>query len=302
MATNGNLANMEWVQPGSTSAFRTPNHLSSSQDTDVSYLLRGDSSGHQFRPQYGNNNEYHTGELGQNLHPGLHNTGLTMEEHFWPQQNDHLNNTPLQVEQLQNGTTQDENEQHSDPSDEDAPTTVGPARQQITTIPRSERRKKYKPKPAPSHPRSFRPFAPNEAKDTMLAQWRTPPIVGSYVMFPNKKLKYNPVPPDLDQVRGKLFKMDESVLLKNSQEVADYVPHITNFWRRAVSRHEVDEETGVQYEHWHCRSAKITKAPAHSVGKGIRNKTGTKVQLHGESSAPDLKGYVLMRGRGQGCL
>jgi hypothetical protein len=261
------------------------NRLGSSHNTDVSHLLRGDASDHHSRSQYGITNEYNTHQLGHNLHPGLHATGLNIEEHFWPQQNEPLNNTPPQSEHLQNGVTQDDNVRqdlaNNAPSDQEAPTTNGPAQRQKTTIPRSERRKHYKPKPDPSHPRLFRPFAPNETKDTMLAQWRTPQIVGSYVMFPNKQLKYNPVPPDLDQVREKLFKMEESVLLKNSQEVADYVPHITNFWRRALQKVEVDEETGVQYEHWYCRSKKSRK-PAESVSKGIRNKTKNRVVMHGE--------------------
>jgi hypothetical protein len=171
----------------------------------------------------------------------------------------------------------------STPSDQDAPITNGPVRGKRSAIPRSERRKHYKPKPDPSDPRLFRPFAPNEAKNTMLAQWTTPPIIGSYVMFPNKKLKYNPVPPDLDQVREKLFKMEDSVLLKNSQELADYLPHVTNFWRRVVQKQEVDPGTGLQYEYWYCRSKKSRK-PAESVSKGIRNKAGKRVVLHGRSS------------------
>jgi hypothetical protein len=272
---------MDWTRPAPPTG-----HLGSSHETDVSYLMRGDASSHHSRSQYGITNEYHPNQLGHNIHPGLHATGLNIEEHFWPQQNDPVNNTTLQSENLQNGVTHDGNARqdfvNDAPSDQDATITNGPAQRQKTRIPRSERRKHYKPKPDPSHPRLFRPFAPNETKDTMLAQWRTPQIVGSYVMFPNKQLKYNPVPPDLDQVREKLFKMDESVLLKNSQEVADYVPHITNFWRRAVQKVEVDEETGVQYEHWYCRSKKKGRKPAESVSKGIRNKAMNSVAMHGE--------------------
>lgn len=288
MANNANNANMDWTQPTPASAFRNgnSNHLVSPQDADVSYMIRGDASGHQSRSQYIITNEYHTNHLGHNLHPGLHGSGLGIEEHFWPQQNDPSNNIPPHSEHLQVGVTHDgdshQTSTHDAPSDQDAPTTNGPVRRQRTTVPRSERRKHYKPKPDPSHPRLFRPFAPNETKDTMLAQWRTPPVVGSYVMFPNKRLKYNPVPPDLDKVREKLFKMEQSVLLKNSQEVADYVPHITNFWRRAVQRHDVDAETGVQYEHWYCRSKRARKPP-ESVSKGIRNRTGKNVVMHGES-------------------
>lgn len=83
--------------------------------------------------------------------------------------------------------------------------------------------------------------------------------------------------------------MDESVLLKNSQEVADYVPHITNYWRRALQKVEIDEETGVQYEHWYCRSKKKGRKPAESVSKGIRNKTMNSVAMHGGFGASKLE-------------
>jgi len=276
-------ANTDWTQP----AFRNGNSEGSSHDADV-YLLRGGASGHQSRSQYGITNEYHPERLAHNVHPGQHATGLNIEEQFWPQQNEPSNNTQPQSERVQNGVIHDEGVSHDDPSTQDAPTTNGPVRKRKTAIPRSERRKQYKPKPKPSNPRLFRPFAPDETKNTMLAQWRTPQIVGSYVMFPNKQLKYHPVPPDLDQVREKLFKMDESVLLKNSQEVADYVPHITNYWRRVVQKVEVDENTGVQHEHWYCRSTRVRK-PAESVSKGIRNKAKNRVVMHGEFWAAVLE-------------
>lgn len=298
---------MDWTQ-SSASAFRqsNTNHFDSSHATDISYLLRDDASGHHSRSQYGVTNEYQPNQLGHNLHPGSQTTGLNIGEHFWPQQNDSSNNTPPQSEHLHNepihGHDSHQDAANDTASDQDEPVTDGPVRKKRTAVPRSERRKHYKPKPEPSDPRLFRPFAPNEAKNTMLAQWTTPPIVGTYVMFPNKQLKYNPVPPDLDQVREKLFKMDESVLLKNSQEVADYLPHITNFWRRVVQKHEADEETGVQYEYWYCRSKKSRK-PAESVSKGIRNKAQKKVVLHGRLSVSDLsRRHMLMCGRGQGHL
>jgi hypothetical protein len=298
-----NATNMDWTRP-TTSGFRNdnPNHL----NTDGSYLLRGDASGHHSRSQYGVSNDHQPNQLGHNLPPGLHATGLNVEEHFWPQQNDSPNDIPPQSEHVQNGSTHDENAcqdvANDAPSDQDAPTSNGPVRGQRSAIPRSERRKNYKPKPDPSNPRLFRPFALNEAKNTMLAQWTTPPIVGTYVMFPNKQLKYNPVPPDLDQVREKLFKMDESVLLKNSQEVADYLPHITNFWRRVAQKQEFDPGTGLQYEYWHCRSRQSRKQGG-SVSKGIRNKPKNKVVLHGRVlSIQSSRRHMLMCGRGQGRL
>lgn len=265
-------------------------HLAPSHETDVSYLLRGDGSVHHSRSQYGHDYHSNNSHLGQNLHAGLHAPAPNIEEHYWPHQHDPSHDAPTQHALPQNEGVHDDNN-HQDSandnlSDDEAPATSGPARPAKTVIPRSERRKHYKPKPEPSNPRLFRPFAPNETKDTMLAQWRTPPVVGSYIMFPNKRLKYNPVPPDIDEVREKLFKMEDSVLLKNSQEVADYVPHITNFWRRAVQRHEIDEETGVQYEHWHCRSKKVKKPPRRpeSTAKGVRNREKKSVIMFGKRS------------------
>lgn len=261
-----------------------------SHEGDVSYLLRDDvHDNNNPRPQYAPTGGYHShnAHFGSGLHAGLHASGPSIEEHFWPHQNDPAQNEPQANEPAHGESAYDEpaeptNEPDSD--DYEAPDPSGPTRPQKTTIPRSERRKHYKPKPDPSNPRLFRPFDNLETLDTTLPQWRLPPIVGSYVMFPNKKLKHNPMPPDVDAVREKLFKMDQSILFKNSQEVADYVPHVTNYWRRAVQRHEVDEKTGLQVEYWHCRSKKVKRPPRRPehVSKGIRNREKKSVMLFGK--------------------
>lgn len=130
-----------------------------------------------------------------------------------------------------------------------------------------------KPKPVPSNPRLFRPFALNELQDTMLEHWRTPTVMGSYVLFPNKRLKYNPVPPKLELVREKLFRVEEPILLKSSQEVADYIPHVTNLWRNSVERIR-SNEGGLVVEYWHCRSRqnKSSTPNANRAPKGVRNR------------------------------
>ena len=124
MANNATNTNVDWPAHASGLRNGNSNHLG---DTDVSYLLRGDASGHHSRSQYGTINEYHPvpNQVGHNLHPGLHTTGLNTEEQFWPQQNSTSNNTPPQSEHVQNGAPHDENARqdisNDAPSDQDAP-------------------------------------------------------------------------------------------------------------------------------------------------------------------------------------
>ena len=234
---------------------------------------------HDPRSHYGANNGFHShnAHLGQHLHTGMEAPSSGIEEHFWPQQHD-----PSREDPFSNGAPATRGETTpAEPADEpnnillddEEPAPDGPVRRQRTTLPRSERRKHYKPKPEPSNPRLFRPFQPLETADTTPTQWTMPPIVGSWLMFSNKMVKYRPMPPDIDLVREKLFKMENTILLKNSQEVADYVPHITNVWRRAVQRVEIDEETGLQTEYWHCRTKKAQRVRKdEGTRKGIRNR------------------------------
>lgn len=275
---------MDWSQStpsGYVPAFRSGNvnQYGTSQNANRSYMGRGQVPVNNTRSQYGTATAYqsHDAHLASTLNTGLHAPEPSIDEHFWSQQNQPGQDASLPDDSLapRHGET------HTEPTDEaedalpvdDAPTSTGPARRQRTTVPRSERRKHYKPKPDPSNPRLFRPFQPLEMSDTTPTQWTMPPIVGSWLMFSNKMIKYRPMPPDIDAVRAKLFSMKESILLKNSQEVADYVPHINNVWRRAVQRVEIDPTTGLQTEYWHCRTKKAMK-PRKDDGtkKGIRNR------------------------------
>lgn len=281
MATD---ANMDWSQSAPTGyvpAFRSGNvhQLGPSHDPNASYMMHGEASVHDHRSHYGPNTGYHSqnAHLGHPLQTGLQAPASGLEEHFWPQQND-----PSRDESFSNAlpptgeqTTPDEPTGNADDTllDGEAPPQAREVRARKTTLPRSERRKLYKPKPGPSNPRLFRPFQPLETADTTPTQWTMPPIVGSWLMFSNKMVKYRSMPPDIEAVREKLFQMKESILLKNSQEVADYVPHITNVWRRAVQRVEIDEETGLQTEYWHCRTKKAMRLRnGEGQGKGIRNR------------------------------
>nr|OQO30266.1 hypothetical protein B0A51_01814 [Rachicladosporium sp. CCFEE 5018] len=125
--------------------------------------------------------------------------------------------------------------------------------------------------PRTSAPRDLRPFATDELQQSYPPEVKMPPIIGSWLMFPNKRIKYNPFPDNIDATRLKLFKMEQPVLLKNSQEIANLLPHVTNFWRRSVGRVYV-AENGTQVESWGCRSTKPMERKTRSVGKGLRVK------------------------------
>jgi hypothetical protein len=280
---------MDWshqsAPPGYVPAFRSGNmaQLGSSHNANNAYMMRGGASVHGSRSQYGTTSDYHSQSAhpASSLHTGLHVPGPGIEEQFWSQQDDHsrenlLSNGPSAARDEYDHdepATEADNAVESEKPELDEAAREKAEKRRRALLPRSERRKLCVPRLPPSEPRRFRPFVPLEMEDTTPKLWLMPPIVGSYLMFSNKIVKYNPMPTDVDSVREKLFALKETVLLKNSQEVADYVPHITNIWRRAVQRAEVDEETGVQTEYWHCRTKKAMRV--HKDGytpKGIRNR------------------------------
>jgi len=99
-----------------------------------------------------------------------------------------------------------------------------------------------------------------------------PPVIGSYMMFPNKRLRYNPMPPNIDEIREKFFYMREPLLLKNSQEIADIVPHLSNFWRRGHEPQTMDKrDNGVQVETWECLSRQAMR-PKLPSKEGVRRR------------------------------
>lgn len=292
-------ANMDWshqsAPAGYVPAFRSGNadQFGHSHDANNPYMVRSETSAHDSRLQYGQSVGYHTHNAhlaSAALHNGLHVPGSGLEDHFWSQQNqssrDNLlgNGPPATRDEPIDDDPDVEADNAPDVDEEPDADVTAPV--QRTKIPRSERRKHYKPRPAPSNPRLFRPFVPLEMEDTTPALWTMPPIVGTWLMFSNKLVKYRPMPPDVDVVRDKLFKMEEPILLKNSQEVADYVPHITNIWRRAVQKVEVDPKTGVQTEYWYCRTKKAMRTRnCDSQGKGIRNRERKSQTLFGGSTS-----------------
>lgn len=272
MATN---ANVDWGHPapaGYVPAFgsRSYSTVQSADDAHVSYLLRGDATPSNSRLQEGAAENDDT----SNEHPGSQTQTQTTSA---VKPNENLTSEDPRMGLMIPPTKLENLEQRQHPwstSHSELPEyTRGVA--DYYQISEPERRQgPVKSKPNPSHPRLFRPFALNEEVDTMTDHWRLPPIMGSYLLFPNKKVKYNPIPPKLEFVREKIFRMEEPILLKNSQEVADYTPHITNLWRHSVQRYEVCQN-GLQVEYWHCRSKQRRKHAFDKVRgppKGIRNR------------------------------
>ena len=78
-----------------------------------------------------------------------------------------------------------------------------------------------------------------------------PRVVDGYQEWSNMRTKYNPIPEDLDEVREKLFKLEKPLLL-NSQQYADYWPHVSNIWARGVGPWW--DTNGSQMETWECRN------------------------------------------------
>jgi hypothetical protein len=78
-----------------------------------------------------------------------------------------------------------------------------------------------------------------------------PPVVNGFQEWSNMRLKYNPIPDDVDTVREMFFKMENPVLI-NSQQFADYWPHISNIYSRGVGPSM--EANGTQVETWECRN------------------------------------------------
>lgn len=79
-----------------------------------------------------------------------------------------------------------------------------------------------------------------------------PRVVDGYQQWTNMSLPYYPFPDNLDEIREKLFKLEKPILL-NSQQYADYWPHISNVYARGVGPWW-DPSNGIQMETWECRN------------------------------------------------
>ncbi|KAM0722460.1 hypothetical protein Q7P37_001901 [Cladosporium fusiforme] len=284
MATN---ANLDWTQSappvGYVPAFPSGTHTTSqsANDADVSSLLRGDAATFASRSQDApvEEDQDSDGRLDSYTQMDTQSTAkanehLTSED---PRMGKTIPSTPITAFDQDFWSTP-----HGQPSNLEG--MPGYPRDLVGQLGMNEpvRKSVAKPRPAPSNPRLFRPFVIDETQDVMRAHWRTPPIVGSYVLHSNKRVKYNPIPPKVELVREKLFRLEEPILLKNSQEVADYLPHITNLWRRAVQRVELSGDDGLQVEYWHCRCKKQSPVARKEQPKGLRNREKKTELLFGD--------------------
>ncbi|KAK5169321.1 uncharacterized protein LTR77_005296 [Saxophila tyrrhenica] len=80
---------------------------------------------------------------------------------------------------------------------------------------------------------------------------RMGPVIGDHQEWSNMRLEYHPLPPNIDEVREKLYKLEQPILL-NSQQYADYWPHITNVYGRQIQ--PVEQANGSMLEYWECRN------------------------------------------------
>ena len=77
-------------------------------------------------------------------------------------------------------------------------------------------------------------------------RWRTTaPVFGSHICYDNKLLPYDPMPANIDKMRTMLFELEEQILLL-SQQISDFLPHISNFWRDHSRSTVVIESHGTQ--------------------------------------------------------
>jgi len=109
-----------------------------------------------------------------------------------------------------------------------------------------------------------------------------PSVVGNFLHYSNRRLKYNPIPDDVDEVREKLFVVEKPLLL-TSQQIADHWPHMTNVWMRSV-RHKT-AENGVVEEVWECRQRRrVTPRPPAKESMRKKNRMSKRQML--ENSEP----------------
>ncbi|KAM3425046.1 hypothetical protein BST61_g7014 [Cercospora zeina] len=101
-----------------------------------------------------------------------------------------------------------------------------------------------------------------------------PPVVGSVIQYSNKPLPYRPFPDDVDAIRNKLFHLEKDVLL-NSQQIADYWPHMSNVWQRDTA--PAQRANGVVMEIWHCRNQRrVERRDKGAEGTAVRRRRKKK--------------------------
>lgn len=299
--------NSDWAQSGpagytQAATFR-PADISRthfSDDADVSFLLSNASGGQSYHPHYENDPGYqaNNNRFAALTGSGSHQIESNVDEQYWPDTQQHpegvlanshvpAEDTPVNVPTGRNMSTLSSNRNIQSEWRPSIEEMLSMSKAERARLPRKDRRKIIQPRPPASDERNFRPFSTHEALDLQPSGWRTVgPVLGSWMFFPNKRLKYNPLPPDVDYVRERLFNLETPVLLKNSQEVADYVPHITNIWRYSKNESQIDKETGVQVDLWHCRSSVKPSKPHGEPPKGLRKREKRVETVFGNDLLP----------------
>ena len=75
--------------------------------------------------------------------------------------------------------------------------------------------------------------------------FKMPRVIDGYQQWDNMPLPYHPFPANLDNIRDIIFKLEKPLLL-NSQQYADYWPHVSNVYARSTGAWR--DANGVQIE------------------------------------------------------
>ncbi|KAF2215973.1 hypothetical protein CERZMDRAFT_104971 [Cercospora zeae-maydis SCOH1-5] len=125
--------------------------------------------------------------------------------------------------------------------------------------------------PLQQPPRKVPPLGLNNTNRKLLD---FPPVVGSVIQYSNKHLPYRPFPDDVDEIRNKLFHLEQDVLL-DSQQISDYWPHMSNVWQRDTA--PAKRANGVVMEIWHCRNQRrVERRDKAAEGTAVRRRRKKK--------------------------
>lgn len=104
-----------------------------------------------------------------------------------------------------------------------------------------------------------------------------PRVVDGYQQWANMSLPYHPFPDNLDEVRDIIFNLEKPILL-NSQQYADYWPHVSNIYARGVGPWW--DTNGVQLETWECRNQRRQSRHQRVKGPGGQGLRKRERKLH----------------------
>lgn len=138
----------------------------------------------------------------------------------------------------------------------------------VPAVPDSEEQPQKKGKPRARQHGHLRPADGEDTTNRKLLN--LPPVVGSCLQYLNKSVPYRPFPPDVDVIRKKVFLMENPLLL-DSQQIADYWPHVSNLYMR--SSRPSTHVNGIVSEAWECRiRRRVTMKGKDKSGTGIRQR------------------------------